>query len=810
MKDFSFLLLLLFLPSILGAQANQKMITGSLNDTQGEAVSGAAVQLFRSADSSFVKGASSDLNGKFELRNLSSDTYYLKITGLVYKTYFSANLNLTTPQNQVELPIIILLSAKEIQLKEVVVTAKKPLIEQDIDKTIVNVEAMISAATSNTLEVLEKTPGVLVDANGSISLNGKQGVLVLIDGRSTYMSGQDLATYLKSLPGAVLDKIELMDNPPAKYDATGGAVINIKLKRNRSRGLTGNTSGHLSQGQTTRSYLGLNLNYNQPKVNWFGNLWYSSDGNYVDDTFERKLFSNTGILNTQIHSRNYFENFSQGINAKLGVDYNLSPKSVVGVQVFTQTRPREEISNYQTESFNANSALILNANGTNQGTYDWINHGVNLNYLHKLNDKGREFSADLNYLYYQSSGEKLFNNYQDELASTTFKNLLINEASIYNFKADYVHPLPKKLLFEAGFKASMVTNDNNAGFENLLNGSYSVDYSRSNHFVYHENISAAYASVRKNWKRWGGQLGLRAENTFLQGNLLPNEALTGEQFTQNFTNLFPTVFLNYKLDSLGHHTLAFAYNVRLNRPNYQQFNPFLVYIDNYYYSQGNVDLKPANMYRTELSYKYKQLFNASLSYNRGRNFLTPTMELQDSIYITRPYNFQGKAQLISLSMGLNLKPLKNWSLNANVNASHFTFAGQTYSETLDRKALVARGGITNQFTLPKAWSAELSFTGISGELNAQSLSRWRYRVFTAVQKKLWKDMGSIKLSVEDLFHSWVLREEILAVRQTQQTRVNSSDTQRIGLAFSYRFGNEKWARKRKTQDGAAEEAGRVN
>ena len=303
---------------------------------------------------------------------------------------------------------------------------------------------------------------------------------------------------------------------------------------------------------------------------------------------------------------------------------------------------------------------------------------------------------------------------------------------------------------------------------------------------------------------------MRAENTYLLGDLLANEALEGQQFTQSFTNLFPSVFLNYKLDSLGHHNLSFSYNVRLNRPNYQQFNPFLVYIDNYYYSQGNVDLMPANMFRTDLAYKYKHYFSASFSYNRGQNFLNPAVELRDSIYITRPYNFQGKAQMLLLSLGFYLTPIENWTLNANLNFAHFTFTGQTYSETLDRQALVARGNLTNQFTLSKTWSAELSVFWTGGELSGQSLTRSRYRIFGAVQKKIWKDMGSIRLSLEDMLHSWVLREETLAIRQTEQTRVNSFDSQRIGLAFSYRFGNEKWARKRKTQDGAAEEAGRVN
>lgn len=803
-------LALLFLLLTIWAQAQSKTITGILRDAQAEPAVAATIQLFRSLDSSFIKGTSSDLNGKFQLQNLPNDKYYLVITGLMYKKYQSANLTINEQQNQIDLPLIVLLPAKEIQLKEVVVTAKKPLIEQDIDKTIVNVEAMISAATSNTLEVLEKTPGVIVDENGNINLNGKSGVLVLIDGRSTYMSGADLAAYLRSLPGGMLDRIELMDNPPAKYDAEGGAVINIRLKRNRALGLTGNLSSSVSQGQTTRSIHSFHLNYNKAKINWLINLGYGTDANAVEDMMDRELFSTEKTTLSQTHTENFFDQASRGVNARVGLDYNLSSKSILGAQVFLQNRPRENANNYTTETLDPNTNSILYYSGNTQGSYDWLNQGANLNFQHKFNDRGRELTADLNYLRYESTGEILFNNYQDELHDNTFRNLLLSDIDIYNVKADYQHPLKNKALLEAGFKSSSVKNDNNSLFENLENTSYTTDYGRSNHFVYHEKIHAAYASLRKNGKRWGTQLGLRMESTQILGDLLPNEALIGEQFTQNFSNLLPSVYVSYKLDSLGHHTLGLNYNTRLNRPNYQEFNPFLAYVDNYSYTQGNTNLRSAYMTRLDLRYQYQQLLNVSISYNRGKNFLTQAIELLDGQYISRPQNL-GKAQMILLAVGLNLKPLKFWSLNANFQTAQIGFAGNVYTENIDKQVLAYKINLTNQFTLPKGWSAELAGNMTSRDFNGQNIVDPRYRVFFGLQKKILKDKGRIKLSAEDLFRTWVFREEAVAIRQTEQLRVNRSDTQRIGLAFTYRFGNEKWGRKRKHQDNAAdEEVGRVN
>lgn len=271
MKTLFTLIILFWIQTVFA----QKSITGTVRDIKNEAIPGATIKLLKATDSTLLKGELSNENGKFQLNNLIDGTYVLAITAIGHKPYRSVTLSIDDAHKNIVLPIIVLLPAKDVALKEVVVTAKRPLLERDIDKTIVNVDAMISAASSNTLEVLEKTPGITVSNDGDISLNGKSGVLVLIDGRATYMSGADLAIYLKSLPGGLLDKIELMDNPPAKYDATGSAVINIRLKKNRVGGFTGNISEGYSQGVYGKNNGAINLNYLYKKLNLFTNVGYN-------------------------------------------------------------------------------------------------------------------------------------------------------------------------------------------------------------------------------------------------------------------------------------------------------------------------------------------------------------------------------------------------------------------------------------------------------------------------------------------------------------------------------------------------------
>lgn len=808
MKSFTAILCLLFLTFKTMAQSKNQTITGTVKDTQNETVVGAIVKLFKAADTSFVKGEITNDNGKFRFTNLLNGQYLLSISSVGFKEYKSTILKIHETQNTIDLPIIILLPAKT-ELKEVVVVAKRPLIEQDIDKTIVNVESMISSATSNTLEVLEKTPGVTVDENGGISLNGKNGVLVLIDGRVTHLSGQDLAAYLKSLPGGLLDKIELIDNPPAKYDAAGNAVINIRLKRNRAKGLTGNLSTSYSQGITARIYNVLNLNFNRKKWNWFGNIAYNRDANSGFDYYDRKFYSAESQLQSQVNLQNNFGYSSRSWLSKVGFDFNLSPKTTIGGQMNFQNRPKNEDFDFESKTYTPFFALDSVNTGTTNGDFIWQSKDLNLNFLHKFDDKGKELSGDFNYIKYKSDGNQIFENFTNGRESNDFRYDLLNDIDIYNLKMDYTQPLKNKILFEAGLKSSIVNNDNDSQYFDKKSNVLTPDFSKSNHFVFRENINAAYINTRKNWERVGFQLGLRLENTQLKGNLLANVAIQESVFTQNFTDVFSTTFLSYKLDSLGKNNISISFSNRINRPNYQQFNPFLVFRDSYSYTTGNPDLKPQYQSRFEMRYQKGQILNISLMYGAFRDVISQTTEAVNSLFITKSNNIAKGSQLI-LSTNLTLNPTKWWRANVNWGVARLAFKSKIYTENLDLTLFSSRLNLYNQFTFKQGWSGEFNPYFSAKDLNGQMITNPRYRVFAAVQKKIMKDKGSLKISFEDIFHSWIQVSNSLAIKQSEQYYRNEMDTQRISFAFNYRFGSENLTRKRRHNDNAADsEKGRV-
>ena len=673
-------------------------ILGSIKDTQNEWVLGATVKLHRLPDSSFVQGTVSNESGKFSLIKITSGQYFLKITSLSYKEYKGVNITLNDQNPSITLPTIFLLPAKEMALNEVTVKARKPLMEEQIDRTVVNLEAMIAAPSLNSHEVLERTPGVQIDANGNITLNGKQGVLVLIDGRPTYMSGNDLAAYLKSLPGVVLEKLELMDNPPAKYEAAGGAIINIILKKNRTLGFTGNLALGASLGKFPRSNNSLNVNYKKGKINLFSNLTYNYDKQFSAQSFERKLYDDKSTLKTTFIGENYAQYSLNSYNSRLGIDINTSEKTVFGFQFFLQNRPLKEWQTFENQSVG-----LVNNNffGENYQINRWNSNGLNFNLNHKINDKGHELSADLNYINYGSTQSKEFETNYTDVKLQNFDNEIVGNINIYNFKADYVLPLAKGSRFDAGIKTSFVNNDNDAQFFINQNDTSSEDFSRSNHFIYNENLNAAYVNFQKPInKTLNLQLGLRAENTNLLGELMPNSAIKGERFTQNFTNIFPSVFVNYKLGKDNKHGLGLNYSKRINRPNYQQFNPFLNYVDTYTYTQGNTEATPFFLDNYRLQYTYGQVYRANFGYTTAEGILGDISIRQGDVFIRKPFNV-GTGFQFMLAQNLSLKPTKFWNTNLNFNVARFEINGKADGAVGKAKFWAANMNVSNQFSFKK-------------------------------------------------------------------------------------------------------------
>jgi hypothetical protein len=815
MKSF-FTTISIFLISLtVLARQGGKTLSGQVKDIQNEPVPGATLRLLLAKDSTLLSTKTARDNGRFEFSDLANGVYLISITAAGVQKYTSAPLTLEGSRMQLALPAIILLPQKKADLKEVVVVAKKPLIEQDIDKTIVNVESMISASTSNTLEVLEKTPGITVDANGEISLNGATGVNVLIDGRPTYMSGRDLAAYLRSLPGGMLDKIELMTNPPAKYDANGGAIINIRLKKKRTQGYAGSVTLNYNQGKIGRSYNSINLNYLNRKVNLFGNFSYGRGTGFNDNATDRSFNTGNPPKIAAVQLKTYSTSGNHEFNGRVGMDYTLTPKTVIGFIVNGSSSDRKELQDYVSNSYSTGSLPDSVGWGTSDTRSDWRQLGGNINLQHKYDDKGKELTADINYINYHNKGHQTLRNYVTQpsggqLRNTDFYYNLPSNVDIYTARADYSQPLKNRASVSGGMKTSFVENDNQSDYYGVAGSTHTPDYGRSNHFIYKENINAAYISGRKDWKRFGMQLGLRLENTQIKGNQLGNAAVPASSFSNDYTSLFPTVFFTYKLDSPGRHSMSFNYTRRINRPGYQQLNPFLFFVDQYSLSTGNPYLKPSHSNRIEANYRYKQLVTAIIMFEQQKDGVFSASHLEDNIMITRSENLATR-EMIALLMNMNGSPAKWWTLNFNIAGARFSTLGQVNNQKLDIHIFTWRTNLLSQFRFTNGWSGELYAAYQGPNISWQRVVKSRYWANIAIQKKVLKGKGSLKLNMDDIFYTLRWNEEIKGLTKANSYRTSINDSRRVGLSFSYSFGKETFNRKRRYNDNTADDVkDRVN
>ncbi|MET1055545.1 MAG: outer membrane beta-barrel protein [Pedobacter sp.] len=807
------LLALLFSSLFALTCLGQHTISSMLRNKGNEPLMNADIRLLNAKDSSLLSHTTTDGSGRFVFSGLAKGSYILTAKALGHQLYKLPVL-LDGIKDTTFVPVIVLQSDRKNNLAEVVIQGKKPLMQMEMDKTVVNVEAMISSASSNTLEVLEKTPGVTVGTNGEIGLNGRTGVLVLIDGRSKYMSAQDLASYLKSIPAALLDQIELIDNPSARYDAAGNAVINIRLKKNRAGGFTGSVSTGFSQGKYLRSNNSLNLNYNYKKINVFGNIGYTYDTGYVDDSYDRLYFSqgsadpssSISLFNSQLSRSN-------SLNTSFGADYSANANTTYTVQMNINEIRRHDRLSYQSGNYSSAVLDSLGSGDTRSG-YDKTNLSTGLSMIHKFGKSGRELSADVNYLNYDGANDQYLQNLvflPDGMQSSSrqFYYHLPSSMNVYTAKADYVHPMRGKAKLEAGFKSSWVSNDNMSEYYNVIDNEQFIDNGQSNHFKYRENINAVYLNAMKSGKYFGVQLGLRAENTIAKGNQMGNEVVTGSSFKKDYTKFFPALFLNYKLDTLGNNAFTLGITRRINRPSYQLLNEFLILRDQYSYSTGNAMLNPQYQYRFELKYQHKQLLRMALSYNRFTDLIFVTTRVENEIFITRPENI-GNGFMLLLNTGLSLSPAKWWSLNTDVLLSRMGLHGISNGIKFDPATYVARINVLNQFRFNDVWSAEFGGYYASRDLNGQTFTGGMYRVNTSVQKKILKGQGSLRLAAEDIFHSWVYHNHSIGLENADYAQLSRSDTQRFGFAFTYRFGKDIFSRKNKHQNNALDdEAGRL-
>jgi hypothetical protein len=795
------------------AQTNSGKISGTVFDDTKKPLDGATVILLAAKDSSVVSTQLVNPDGGFAFKNVKDNTYLIKATYIGYKTYQSSPV-VVSQQKPVNLPPFILSLAGK-KLNEVAITAKKSYVQQKIDRTVVNVGALISNTGANALEVLAKTPGVQVDADGNITFKGKSGVMVMIDDKPTYLSAANLATYLRSLPSSSLDQIELMDNPPAKYDAAGNAgVINIKTKKNTTRGFNAVVSANYALGFYGRTNESINLNYRINKINFFANLAYNKQKTFRRLEIDRDYFDANGERTSSLKDISYFRPSGNNTNIKAGMDYYSSPKTTWGV-VFTGNISHDHDSSpVYSLLYNKDGGLDSTINTLNTSTNKFDSKGINLNYTHKFDSTGRTLTFDLDYIHNAAGSNQLFinNTFLPDGTLTNSQTLTDNLPSIiniYSAKADYTHPLKGKAKLEAGIKSSYVSTDNAANYFNVIDNVSTIDYNNTNRFLYKENINAAYVNFNKTLGRFSLQTGLRAENTNGSGHQLGNAQKADSSFVKHYTNLFPTAYFSYNLDTAGHNVLVISYGRRIGRPSYGSLNPFTFFVDKFTYFSGNPFLKSQFTDNYKLAYSFKSLFTVALAYNYTTDVQGETIHNSNNVFISTQGNI-GRQKTINLSANSNFQPAKWWSVNLYAEVYKNTYQGAFYTGYLNQSQYTFSGNGNNQFTLSKTWSAELSGFYDNGGTYGQFVILPKGMLNAAIQKKILNNKGSIKLNARDIFHTFRPSGTITNIVGANATFHNFLDTRVVTLAFTYSFGKLTNTPQKRDTGGAESEQGRAH
>jgi len=787
------------------------VIQGRVSSTGHKPVVFASINIKKINSDKIIQSTLTDSAGYFQLKISQKGDYQISISS-IETLPFSIKVSLGEQQNitlpEVTLPPIVN------NLKEVVIAGKKVYMEQRLDRTIINVGALISNDGANALEVLEKSPGVVVDGNGNISFKGKSGVTVFIDGKPTYLSGNNLSSYLKSLPSSALDQIELMDNPPAKYDAAGNSgVINIKTKKSKAQGFNGAFSSSLGQAHYTQNSESLNLNYRVNKINFFSNASYNLNQNYRKLDLDRNYFNNNGNLNSVFEQTQYIKSRTHAINLKLGMDYYSSPKTTWGIVFIGSASPGKTDNPSINQLLNQNRQIDSIITADNKSKNRFYNTGVNLNYSHQFDSLGKQLTFDLDYLNYNSRIDQSFINQSFSsngmLANIqTISSNLPTNINIWSAKADYSHPLGKDAKLEAGIKSSYVNTDNEANYFNQINETLTTNYNLTNHFLYKENINAVYANFTKKFKRLSLQLGLRAENTNAKGNQIGNPTRQDSSFVRNYTNLFPTAYFSYKLDTLGTNVLIASYGRRIRRPYYQDLNPFITISDKFTYSSGNPFLKPQYSDNYKLSYNYKSIFTVALYYNRISDIQNEVIRQEGNIFIDGTGNI-GRATFLGASVNIGLQPNDWWFFNTYIQVFRNNFKGQLFSTYLDQSSTFGELNLTSQFTLPKGWSAEISGFYITERVNGQFINYANGQLNAGIQKKIFNNKGSIKFNARDILKTYRADGLTNFIPNATSSFRNRFNSQVFTLGFTYNFGGPSGAEKKRKTGSADIEKDRI-
>jgi hypothetical protein len=800
------LIFFLFGSILINGVVNAQKISGVVKDEQGNGVAKATISLLSAKDSSSLKLAITDKDGLYSFSPEVGE-YVLTVSHVGYVQTFSQKVVNTS---DVTVPDLQIFKA-EAALSGVTVSSRKPMVEVKADRTILNVEGTINATGNDALELLRKAPGVLIDKDDNISLAGKNGVQIFIDGKPTPLAGADLAAYLKSLQSAQVESIELITNPSAKYEAAGNAgIINIKLKKNKTFGTNGSVNAGYNIGVYPKYNGGLALNHRNKSMNIFGNY------NYNNTRFRNKFNLYREVDDAVFDTRSIMEMDRQSHGFKAGADLFLSSRSTLGVMLNGNFATDDFESNSRTPIVTKSSGIpsrILVANNTNDNQRRNVNYNINYRYT---DTSGREFNLDGDYGSFRIKGNQLQPNFyydpvtNDQVGSEIYRFLSPSDIDILSTKGDYEQNYKGGRL-GVGFKLSLIKTDNyfaRYDVQQLSPEMKTLDVDLSNQFEYSENINAFYVNYNKQYKGFMFQAGVRVENTKSTGDsypLNPDGTVNKDEkatFERKYTDFFPSAALTFNKNPMSQWGLS--YSRRIDRPAYQDLNPFEFKLDAYSYMKGNTLLKPQYTNIFSLTNTYKYMLTTTLSYSHVSDIFSQVVNKEDSSSYMTKENLADQ-DVINLSVSYPFS-YKAYSAFASFNGNYSRYQADLSKIPGDDREVdlsVFSFNIYMQHSLKigkKGWVAE-----VSGWFNSPSVwggmfetnSLWS--VDAGVQKPVFKGKGNLKVSVSDIFYS--IRWKGESNFDDQRILVSGyGESRQLRASLTWRFGSNevKAARQRKT------------
>ncbi len=797
--------------SLAANAASMLKITGKVMDSDQNPVPYAMVSIHLKKDSSFLRATGCDDSGIFhlELDLYKTQHYFLEISMTFFQSQFVAIDSNLSSINHLDLGNITL-ESKQHGLSELEISGRKSFLERKSDRFVMNIDQSIIAAGNSAFEVLEKAPGVSVNYQDAITMRGKSGVLILIDGKQSPMSAADLANYLKALPASSLDRIEIITNPSAKYDAAGNAgIIDIRLKKDQRFGTNGSFSANYGQGVYPKAGAGFNVNHRNKNWNIFGNLNYNYRKGLNKLNLYREFFEN-GQRTSAYDQQNYLIFPFNLYSGKLGADYYFpDSKTIIGFVAsasLNQFNPRgQNRSDVENEIYQK----ISKFNTSNQSYDKWPSYSINFNARHNFS-AASEINLDVDYANFSNATTQNFiTNYLDTSDQKIAPDYYLfgdlkGKLSIQSVKVDYSKSLSSKSKLEAGAKSSRVHADNDLAFFDKSNSEPVYDSTKSNHFLYFENINAVYINYHHDWNAFQFQAGIRAEQTISEGN----QVVYDQNFRNDYINLFPSLFLNYKLSEK--YAMALHLSRRLDRPNYKQLNPFKFFLDPSTYKEGNPYLNPQFSWIIEWSHTLINNSNISLSYTSTTDNITEVIgpvEGQERITVQTDRNL-ARFENYSVNANTNLNILKNWSGIIDATAWYGKYTGQ-YANTLLRDGnLVLNISFTNTINVAGNWLGEFSLRYQTPQVYAFMNLETMWGINLGIQKQFFDKKASIKLSATDIF--WTnLPKATIKYRDYIERFDVKRETRQINLSFNYRFGNTKVSASRNRSTGADDEKKRA-